>query len=650
MNSAVVPAFDVEGGLALTLARGLFVAALLAVFGTVLFATVVAPRALARGDAEVAARARRRLLGLALVELAATLLALPVWLVAQAADMASAMSIMDAAAAAPTVLTDTAFGHLLLAQGSMLVAAGLALGWQPALPSVRLRLATVLLAVAVAMQAGHGHAWAMYGRPSLLLLSGVLHLLAAGGWLGGLVPLLLMVRDAPFRVGAAAARWYSPLGKWCVAGVVISSAWQFWQLIGGLPGLLGTAYGWIAGLKLALLGVLFGFAVLNRYRLAPALLRASPERARRKLVGSIAVQTGFGVLTVLAAGVLSSLPPAVHEQPMWPFPDRLSLDTVRGDPGFRDEVIGAALALAGAVLAVLVVSLLHRRLRWVIWPTVAAATGIAWLAMPHLGLLLVEAYPTSYYHSPTNFVATAIVHGATLFPQHCAVCHGPEGRGNGPAAASLPVPPADLTAAHLWMHSDGELFWWLTHGIEAPEGGVAMPGFADVLSPDDRWDLIDYVRAHNAGLVVRSSGTWTPPVQAPGLQAECSGGRSVSLADLQGGFVRLVFDAAPSLPGPVPGVTAILVGADLAIQPAPGFCVARDGAVPRAYAIVSGTAPNELAGTQFLIDGNGWLRAMQRPSRAPGWDDPDKLLAAMRQLQAHPVAASVGMDHAHMQM
>ena len=35
--------------------------------------------------------------------------------------------------------------------------------------------------------------------------------------------------------------------------------------------------------------------------------------------------------------------------------------------------------------------------------------------------------------------------GADIFREYCAVCHGREGKGNGPAAAALKKPPADLT-------------------------------------------------------------------------------------------------------------------------------------------------------------------------------------------------------------
>jgi len=64
-------------------------------------------------------------------------------------------------------------------------------------------------------------------------------------------------------------------------------------------------------IKTALFVMLLGFAVLNRYGLAPALLRAEPELARRRLVGSIMVQTTVGVLAVLAAAVLSGLAPTM---------------------------------------------------------------------------------------------------------------------------------------------------------------------------------------------------------------------------------------------------------------------------------------------------------------------------------------------------
>ncbi|MGI4942689.1 MAG: CopD family protein [Janthinobacterium lividum] len=648
-----------QGGLPLALARSASVAALLSVFGTLVFLRWVLPRALQQVPPEqaacIAARLRRlaRLGGLAWAP--ATL----AWVLLQSAEMAGATTPAGVLAALPVVATGTAFGRLLGMQALALLA-GLAVlgGGGPA----REWVALALVGLATALQARHGHAASMYAGPSWLLLSAVLHLLAAGAWLGGLLPLLLVVQMAPRRAGAAAARWFTPLGKACVLVMAGSALFQGWVLIAGLAGLVGTPYGWVALTKIALLGVLVTFALANRYRFAPALLGDRPDAARRSLRRSLALQTGFGLAVLLAAAVLSGLEPSMHAQPLWPFAQRLSLDTVREDPDFRNEVLGAALALAGAVLLLATGLLLRRRWRWAPWPALAGAGAIAWLAVPHLDLLLVDAYPTSYYRSPTGFAATDIVAGAALFGQNCVACHGAQGRGDGPLAHGLPVPPANLTAEHLWMHADGELFWWLSHGIKAPEGGLAMPGFAGVLSPDQRWALVDYIRAHNAGLVARDAGNWTPPLQAPALQATCAGGRSLALADLRGGFVRLVFGPAAA-PPTVPGVTDILVRTEPLAAPSPiaagtseasvsasAGCVADDEDLPQAYAIVTGTVASAMPGTQVLIDPNGWLRAVQHPGGTTSWNNPGTLLTTLRVFQAHPIAADAEMNHVHMQM
>jgi putative copper export protein len=57
--------------------------------------------------------------------------------------------------------------------------------------------------------------------------------------------------------------------------------------------------------------VLFGFAVVNRYWLAPDLRGCNPAVARRRLIRSISLQTGFGLLIVLAAALLGQLRPGM---------------------------------------------------------------------------------------------------------------------------------------------------------------------------------------------------------------------------------------------------------------------------------------------------------------------------------------------------
>ncbi len=622
----MLPHFDLQGGVPLCAARAVLVAASLSAFGALAFGSVVAPKAHAAMAPEMATADRARLDRLVRASIVVGLLAAGAWLVLQAGAMADAGSLADAARAVPTVLASTAFGHALAAQAACLAVLLALVGdgvW-------RRRAALGMAALAVALEAGHSHAYSMYDGLSGLLALDVLHLLGAGGWLGGLLPLLLLVRHAPAKAGALAARWFSPLGQWCIAALVVSSAVQGWILVASVPGLVGTAYGWMVLAKVALFAALLGFAAANRYRFAPALLQGHPDAARRVLVSSILLQTGFAIAIVAAAAVLSGLPPAMHEQPDWPFAERFSLAAVDEDPDFRREVVLAGLALGGALL-VLAISLVLRRVR-------LAAGGfaalVAWFAVPHFDLLLVTAYPTSFYHSPTGFASASIVAGHAVYEQHCVACHGIDGRGDGPAAKTLPVPPANLTAAHLWMHSDGELFWWLAHGMRTPEGVQAMPGFAGILDDDQRWAAIDYIRAHNAGVTMRRTGVWSPPLQSPGFGADCAAS-TVRSTDLHGRYVLLRFGGS-ARPAPRP-VTTVLAGADR--QPASGhLCVSRDETVGLAYAIVSGLDVSALPGTEFLIDDQGWLRAMQRPNTASAWDDASSLDAELRSLRAHPAA------------
>jgi putative copper export protein len=124
------------------------------------------------------------------------------------------------------------------------------------------------------------------------------------------------------------------LGKLCLCGLVVSAAYQGWELLGGVAGLLGTAYGWMAMVKATLFAVLFGFAWINRYRLAPALSGDHAEVAKRVLVRSIAIQTSFGLAIVMAAGLLSSLPPGVHTHPSGkPQPDA-NRSAITASPNF----------------------------------------------------------------------------------------------------------------------------------------------------------------------------------------------------------------------------------------------------------------------------------------------------------------------------
>ena len=78
--------------------------------------------------------------------------------------------------------------------------------------------------------------------------------------------------------------------------------------------------------------------------------------------------------------------------------------------------------------------------------------------------------------------------GKKLAETNCVSCHGPGGKGDGPAAAALNPKPADWTSGKVQSESDGELFWKISNG-RGP-----MPPWKH-LSDKDRWDLVAHVRS-----------------------------------------------------------------------------------------------------------------------------------------------------------
>ena len=233
--------FDLgDTNLLLPLLRAAFVAALFSAFGASLFIWLVAPQGLKLVGARDADAIEGRCLRLVRASLVAALFALLGWLVLEASDMSDAANATDALAAIPAVLLETSFGHDLTAQALSVFAALVLLAAWPQ----RWRFAAVgLTGLALALQAGHSHAFAMEHGPSLLLYAEGLHLLAGGAWLGGLLPLLILVRDAPSKPAAETLRRFSKLATLCVIAIAGTACFQGWVLGGGVAGLIGTAYG-----------------------------------------------------------------------------------------------------------------------------------------------------------------------------------------------------------------------------------------------------------------------------------------------------------------------------------------------------------------------------------------------------------------------
>jgi mono/diheme cytochrome c family protein len=81
-----------------------------------------------------------------------------------------------------------------------------------------------------------------------------------------------------------------------------------------------------------------------------------------------------------------------------------------------------------------------------------------------------------------------IEQGAKVAQLNCAPCHGPKGKGDGPAAVALNPKPADWTAAPVQSETDGELFWKIS------SGRGAMPPWRH-LPEHERWAVVRYIRS-----------------------------------------------------------------------------------------------------------------------------------------------------------
>lgn len=100
--------------------------------------------------------------------------------------------------------------------------------------------------------------------------------------------------------------------------------------------------------------------------------------------------------------------------------------------------------------------------------------------------------------SPSS--AESIQRGAQLFQSmNCWSCHGKDGRGYGPSAASLtdsrgfPITPFDFTSGSRFKcgETDRDMFRDLVTGLD----GTPMPSFASAMTADQRWDVVHYIRS-----------------------------------------------------------------------------------------------------------------------------------------------------------
>jgi len=501
------------------------------------------------------------------------------------------------------VLAETSFGRVWMLRFALAVALGailLASRRRAALDWAGAALAAGLLA----SLAWAGHAAAERGGDRLVHLSAdAVHLLAAGAWLGALLPLAHALARAPaLELAERATRRFSVTGIACVGALVLTGTVNAWYTVGSVPALFGTDYGRLLLAKLALFAAMIALAAANRLRWTPRLRAAgeSAPLALRRLGRNAIAETSLGLAVLGIVAVLGVTVPSLHTQTVWPFPYTIS----------------------------------------------------AWRLVP--------AHPSTYFRSPVRYTAASISRGAPLYAEYCSACHGSRGYGDGPAAASLAVRTPNLTQ-HMFHHREGDMFWWLQHGIP----GTPMPGFADRLSDDRLWDLLNLLRARadaeRAKEMDSGVGEWRPIV-APDFDFQIGERPQESLQAYRGRYVLLVF-CTPAAGGRLRALQAAevrlrsarvhVIAVPLDEAPAPADARASGASlladpepqVAAAYALFRGGAGGD--DLEFLIDREGYLRARWTPGEEPDWSRIPELLGQIETLDSEGPHGSAPAEHVH---
>jgi putative copper resistance protein D len=544
--------------------------------------------------------------------------------------------------------------------------------------STRASVASVFVLATLVAAAGPlaGHA-AGEDLASWLMPVQILHAVAASAWIGGLPAWIgLVLAVAPDATAercaytAVALNRFSRLATGCVLVIVASGVAIGASFIESQGDLLGTRYGLLICSKVAVLGGILLIANHIRRAFLPAVAAMSGARERYAAAARwVALELALAVLVLGLASLLSQTNPAAHEQPSWWLPFRFTLDATWPVWPTPLWVAGGAMltALSAAWL------LANRRRMTASQRAAVVAAGLVGIGLA-LWPLTVPAFPDTYRRSTVPYLTVSIFAGMQHFEQNCTACHGTGGLGDGPAAKGLPKPPANLSEPHTALHTAGDMYWWLTHGI-APSG---MPGFADVLDDEARWDVINFLRVFSQGFQARVLSPAIVPERpwlgAPGFYLDGDDDSARELKDFrERSNVLLVFPDSGAAASRARlqeldrdtdrmrrrGLTVVVICDALDAGATGNTRTVRNGVdeIRASYELLSRTLPNRGDGRslgmkrghmEFLVDRFGYIRARWIADEEPdGWSPVDRLLRQVDQLNTEPRLLPPPDSHIH---
>jgi len=295
-------------------ARAVHFTAIALLFGAPLFRLAVAPRGF-----ELVGRAARWTEPLAAV---AALFSGLGWFAGVAAAMAGSWSDALTPDILAAVTQDTRFGRLWVVRLALIVAI---LAIQAAAKRSRGRDVALLglTAATAASLVGVGHGMAGSGRLAAIhMVADMVHLLCAATWVGGLFFLGLAVHQTVKRHAGTEAdssaeldalrrvlRRFSHIGYGAVALLIGSGCINALILVPQPDRLIGTDYGRVLLVKIALALLMVAVAVVNRVLLTPPVMRSGSPASVRTLERSVVVEQGIGFLVLAVVAVLGTIHP-----------------------------------------------------------------------------------------------------------------------------------------------------------------------------------------------------------------------------------------------------------------------------------------------------------------------------------------------------
>src|SRR6202048_1587433 len=258
---------------------------------------------------------------------AAALISGLLWFVFSVANMSGTMAGIADQEMLWTVVSETSFGSVWMARMVLVV---LILGVTAVCPRRKgiagPGLVTAFLAaILLASLAGTGHVQVEEGWMSLAHVgSDAAHLLAAGAWLGGLVPLGFILLDYSMRGGEPIVDVdrillrFSSMGYVAVATLVASGLINSWFLVRSVSSLLTTLYGQILLAKVAAFAAMLALAAANRFWLVPRMMetRAGSGQAAvwlARLRYHVLGEQFLGVMVLLAVSRVGTIRAAIGQ-------------------------------------------------------------------------------------------------------------------------------------------------------------------------------------------------------------------------------------------------------------------------------------------------------------------------------------------------